>query len=160
MTSALAWAVACSSSGSGGAPSATGDDGGSSGGHSDSGSAEAAPNPGPVDGGVDSRAGDDASASGDEGGAVPPPTPACQAGDRSEWSGPVASTGIAVAVCSACGASYVVASNGTGSAGQVSVDNGSKTITVDVPAGGTATSATLADKPADGTVTVCATGAS
>jgi hypothetical protein len=31
------------------------------------------------------------------------------------------------------------------------------TITVDVPAGGTATSTTIADNPADGTVTVCAT---
>jgi hypothetical protein len=87
-------------------------------------------------------------------------TPKCQAGDRSEWSGAVASTGIALAVCSVCGASYVVASNGTGADGQVTVDNGSKTITVDVPAGGTATSANLADKPTDGTVTVCATGAS
>jgi hypothetical protein len=53
-----------------------------------------------------------------------------------------------------------VASNDTGSDGQASVDNGSKTVTVDVPAGGKATSAKLADNPADGTVTVCATGTS
>jgi hypothetical protein len=72
----------------------------------------------------------------------------------------VANTGIAVAVCSVCGASYVVASNGSGGAGQVTVANGSKTITLDVAAGKTATSANLADKPTDGTVIVCATGAS
>jgi hypothetical protein len=39
----------------------------------------------------------------------------------------------------------------------VTVDNGTKTITTTVPAGGTATSATIADKPSDGTVTVCHT---
>jgi hypothetical protein len=42
----------------------------------------------------------------------------------------------------------------------VSVDNGSKTITASVPAGWTATTATLADNSTDGTVTVCGTSGS
>jgi hypothetical protein len=171
-TCALAWmAAACSSNASNASnewTTWTGDDGGGSAAQTDSGShggagADAAADArgsGPVDGAVDSRGADGASGSGHDAGGPPPPVPACAAGDRKEWSGPVASTGITVAVCSACGASYVVASNGTGSAGQASVDNGSKTVTVDVPAGGTATSANLADNPADGTVTVCATGTS
>jgi len=133
-----------------------GGEGGSSGSGSDSGAdadtdASAEPGPGAVDG---------ASDSGGDGGEVPPAVPACKAGDRKEWSGVVANTGIAVAVCSLCGESYVVASAGSGGAGQVTVDNGSKTITLQVAAGGTATSASIADKATDGTVKVCATGSS
>jgi hypothetical protein len=86
--------------------------------------------------------------------------PSCQSGDRTEFSGPIANTGIAVSVCSVCGASYVVATNSSGTAGQVSLDNGSQSVTVDVPAGGTVTSGNLADNPSDGTVTVCATAPS
>lgn len=86
-----------------------------------------------------------------------PPTPSCNAGDRSEWSGAIPSTLIAVAICSACGESYVVAANGSSSPADVTVDNGSKTITTMVPANGTATSANLADDPTNGTVTVCGT---
>jgi len=158
-TCALAWAAAaCSSNASTGATTAAGGDGGPHAAQTDSG-AEAAPGPGPGDGSADSRVADGASDSGHEDGAPPAAVPSCNAGDRTEWSGPVANTGIAVAVCSVCGASYVVASNGGGGAGQVSVDNGSKTITVGVPAGAMATSANLADNPTDGTVTVCATAA-
>jgi hypothetical protein len=101
--------------------------------------------------------GSDASSSGHDGGTR---VPSCPTGDRSEFSGPIASTGIEVAVCSVCGASYVVAANGSGTAGQVSLANGSHTLTVDVPAGGTATSAHLADNSSDGTVTVCTTAPS
>jgi hypothetical protein len=160
-TCALAWAVAAGAScGSSDSKSTGGTDGGSTTSHSDSGSADAAPGPG--DGAADSRVADGASDSGQQDGALQdggtaPPTPSCLAGDRQEWAGPVTGTGIAVAVCSVCGASYVVASNGGSAAGQVSVDDGSKTITVDVPAGGTATSANLADKATDGTVNVCVT---
>lgn len=85
-----------------------------------------------------------------------PKAPACTAGDRIEWSGTIPSTVIAVAVCSTCGESYVVASNGNTTAEDVTLDNGTKTITTTVPAGATATSANLADKPSDGTVSVCA----
>ncbi len=134
-------------------------------GDSDSGSAEAA-GPGAADGAADVHVGD---ARGEDGAAdaghrdaalPPPPVPACHAGDRKEWEGQIAKTGIEVAVCSVCGESYVVASNGSGVAAQVTVDNGSKTITLDVPDGKEATSANLADDPADGSVTVCGTGAS
>jgi hypothetical protein len=164
-TCALAWvAASCSSGASGQTTSPTGDDGGSSSGGSDSGSGsggDGATGPGPADAATDSRAADGAAdASRKDGAPSPPPVPACKSGDRMEWSGAVASTGISVAVCSVCGASYVVASNGSGAAGTVTVDNGSKTITLDVPDGMMATSANLADNPADGTVTVCATGTS
>jgi hypothetical protein len=165
-TCALGWvAAACGSNASSQVTSGAGDDGGPAA-ENDSGTgadADAAPGQGPVDGSSDSRAADGASGSDSgrkEGGGSPPPAPECKAGDRKESSGPVANTGIAVAVCSACGASYVVASNGSGVAGQVTVDNGSKMITVDVAAGAMATSANLADNLADGTVTVCATGSS
>lgn len=84
-----------------------------------------------------------------------PAPPSCAAGDRSEWSGVIPSTRIAVAVCSACGESYVVAANG-GAAADVTVDNGTSMITAHVPAGATTTSAKIADKAIDGTVTVCA----
>ena len=84
-----------------------------------------------------------------------PAAPSCSAGDRNEWSGTIPNTVIAVAVCSTCGESYVVAANGNTSAEDVTVDNGMKTITTSVPAGATATSAKIADKPSDGTVTVC-----
>jgi len=159
-------AAACGSNApSGEGTSPVGDDGGGSANQTDSGSDGAAgqdatadsPGSGPVDGAVDSRVG--ATDSGHKEGG-PAPVPACATGDRQEWSGAVANTGITVAVCSACGASYVVASNGTGSDGQATVANGSMTVTVDVPTGGTATSAKVADNPADGTVTVCATGTS
>src|SRR5580765_5284460 len=84
-----------------------------------------------------------------------PAAPSCKAGDREEWSGTIPNTVIAVAVCSTCGESYVVASNGNTSPGDVTMDNGTKTLTTTIPAGATATSATLADKPSDGTITVC-----
>ncbi|HEY1954002.1 MAG TPA: hypothetical protein VGH28_00270 [Polyangiaceae bacterium] len=85
----------------------------------------------------------------------PPPAPTCNVGDRNESSGTVPNTAIAVAVCSACGESYVVAANAGASSADVTVDNGTKTITTTVAAGGTATSANIADKPSDGTVSVC-----
>ncbi|HEY8087782.1 MAG TPA: hypothetical protein VIF09_08055 [Polyangiaceae bacterium] len=158
-TLALAWGVAaCGSSGSGGAASGAGGDAGGSarsdsGSGSDSSSAEGETGAG--DSAADSHAADGASDSGKEGGG-PAPAPACTSGDRTELSGTIPGTAITVAVCSVCGASYVVASNGGSSAGQVSVANGTKTITVDVAAGAKATSANLPDSPTDGTVTVCA----
>jgi hypothetical protein len=160
-TCALAWlATACGSTASSGSPLASGDDGGSSGAASDSGSGSGSSSGSSSgSGAVDGAAADDASGSG-LGDAAAPSAPLCKTGDRQEWTGAVGKTGIALAVCSVCGASYVAAANGNGAAGQVTLDNGSKTITLTVPAGGTATSATLADKPSDGTVTVCATGAS
>ncbi len=134
---ALAWmAAACSSSDAK-------QEGGADGGPPDAGS-------GPADGTADS---------GDSDGA-PSAAPSCQAGDRNEWSGTIPNTAIAVAVCSTCGESYVVASNGSASTGEVSLDNGSQTITATVPAGGTVTTAQLADKPTDGTVSVCGTSGS
>jgi hypothetical protein len=163
-TCALVWmAAACGSNATGEGTSPVGDDGGGSA-QTDSGSGGATgmdaaadgPGSGPVDGAVDSRVVDGSGHK--EGG--PAPAPACAKGDRQEWSGAVANTGITLAVCSACGTSYVVASNGNGSDGQATVANGSMTITVTVPAGGTATSAKVADNPTDGTVTVCATGTS
>ena len=84
--------------------------------------------------------------------------PQCSAGDRTEWSGLIPNTTLAVAVCSKCGESYVAASNGSSSTADVSINNGSATIMVSVPAGGTVMSATLADNPADGTVSVCMAG--
>lgn len=81
--------------------------------------------------------------------------PSCNAGDRNEWSGTIPNTAIAVAVCSTCGESYVVAANGNTSAEDVIVDNGTKPITTTVPAGATVTSAKIADKPSDGTISVC-----
>jgi hypothetical protein len=157
--------AACSSNASSDVTPGAGADGGSSGAQGDSGAgadggrgADSATGPGPVDGAADARASDGASDSGHED-AGPAPAVACKTGDRTEFSGSVPGTGVGVAVCSVCGASYIVASNGTASAAQVTVDNGSKTVTLDVPAGQTATSANLADK-SDGTVTVCATGAS
>ncbi len=158
-TCALAWAAAgCSSNASSESSSAAGDDGGTSSG-GDSG-ADGAPGSGGADGSADSHVADGASDSGREEASPPPPVPACKSGDRKEWSGAVGTTGIELAVCSLCGESYVVAANGSGAAGTVTIDNGSKTITLDVPAGKTATSASLADKASDGTVNVCATGAS
>jgi len=85
-----------------------------------------------------------------------PAPPSCASGDRTEWSGVVPSTTIAVAVCSGCGESYVVAANGGASAADVTIENGSSSITAHVPAGGTATSAKIADNATDGTVKVCA----
>jgi hypothetical protein len=168
-TCALAWVSAACSSNASSEASATSDDGSAPDAESDSGAgtgtgddaeAEAGHGPGPVDAAVDSHVADGAADSGHKDAEPPPPVPSCKAGDRKEWSGDVAKTGIAVAVCSVCGASYVVAANGSGVAGQVTVNNGSKTITLDVADGKTATSATLADKATDGTVAVCATGAS
>lgn len=86
-----------------------------------------------------------------------PAAPSCKAGDRQEWSGTIPNTVVAVAVCSTCGKSYVVAANGNTSDEDVTIDNTSKTVTTTVPAGGTATSAELADDPSDGTVSVCRT---
>lgn len=174
-TCALAWvATGCGSSGgSSGSPLGS-DDGGSSSGGSSSGSFSGSS--GGSSGGVSSSSSGGASSSSSSGGSSsggssgsssgsghdgggPPPAVACKTGDRQEWSGAVGTTGISVAVCSLCGSSYVVASNGTGGAGQVTIDNGMMT-TLSVPAGGTATSANVTDKAADGTVTVCATGTS
>jgi hypothetical protein len=107
----------------------------------------------------DARDSDAAANPGRDGGPVVP-VPSCRTGDRTESSGPIANTEISVAVCSVCGASYVVAANSAGTAGQVSIANGSQTLMVDVPAGGKASSANLADNPRDGTVTVCATAPS
>lgn len=84
-----------------------------------------------------------------------PAAPACNAGDRNEWSGAIPNTTLTVAVCSTCGESYVVAANAAASSEDVTVDNGTKTITTTVPAGGTATSANIADNPSDGTISVC-----
>jgi hypothetical protein len=114
--------------------------------------------PGPADGalGDGSSAEDSGQPDFGKADAAPPAIPTCQAGDRNEWSGTIPNSEIAVAVCSACGESYVVASNGSASPAQVSVANGSMTITANVPANGTATTAKLADNPTDGTVSVCA----
>ncbi|HEY8088412.1 MAG TPA: hypothetical protein VIF09_11220 [Polyangiaceae bacterium] len=153
-TCALAWAIAACSSG-GGTDSTAGPPAGGS----DSGAADGAADASPTDsasGATDSAASDGAGAND----AAAPAPPACHAGDRKEWSGPIPSTALAVAVCSLCGESYVVASNGSASPAQVSVANGSTTITAAVPANGTATTANLADNPADGTVTVCGTSGS
>jgi hypothetical protein len=85
------------------------------------------------------------------------PSPSCQPGDRQEWSGGLPSTTLTVAVCSLCGQSYVVAANQGATMGQLTVENGSQTVTANVPAGGTATTTPLADNPADGTISVCGT---
>jgi hypothetical protein len=114
---------------------------------------------GPADGSADSGHENVTADSGNTDGA-PPAVPSCLAGDRTEWSGAIPNTAIAVAVCSTCGESYVVAANASASIGQVSVDNGSKTLTANVPAGQTATTASLADNPTDGTVAVCGTAGS
>lgn len=84
--------------------------------------------------------------------------PQCAAGDRTEFSGIIPSTTLDVVVCSKCGESYVVASNSSSSAADLSINNGSATMMVSVPASGNATTAMLADNPADGTVSVCGTG--
>jgi hypothetical protein len=160
---ALTWAAgaACSSSATTGAGAATGDDGGrSDAALTDAASTDAAPGDAPRSDGAPGPGSDGSSDARPADAAPSVPVPSCKSGDRAEWSGPVGSTGIALAVCSVCGASYVVAANGNAAAGEVSLDNGSKTITLAVPAGGTATSATLTDDPADGTVTVCATAPS
>jgi hypothetical protein len=94
--------------------------------------------------------------SGNADGALPI-VPSCQPGDRLEWSGTIPNTAIAVAVCSTCGESYVVAANADTMMGQVSVENGTDTVTANVPAGEVATTANLADNPVDGTVSVCGT---
>jgi hypothetical protein len=86
-----------------------------------------------------------------------PKAPSCKAGDREEWSGTIPSTVVAVAVCSTCGASYVVIANGNTSSEDVALDNKTKTLTTTAPAGGTVTSTTLADDPSDGTISVCRT---
>ncbi len=132
-TCALVWSVACSSDPTGA--------------HEDAGT-DASPADGAV---LDSET--DASEAKD---AQPPPHPSCAAGDRQEFAGAIPGTVISVAVCSTCGESYVIAANG-GAAGDVTLDNGTKIITTNVPASGTATSANLADDPADGTIKVCAT---
>lgn len=138
-TCALAWAaVACSSSGAGGDESgplgAGSDDAGSDGGVSD--------------------------AASDSSRAHAPAAPSCPSGDRNEWAGVIPNTLLAVAVCSACGESYVVAASGSASTEDISVNNGTSTIKASVPAGGTVTTAKIADDPANGTVSVCATSGS
>ncbi len=144
--------AACSSAGT------SGFDRGSPDAQLDAGSQEA--EPWPADGATPDSAGADGASDSGQQDAGPPPPVTCLAGDRTEFSGLVSNTGIEVAVCSACGKSYVVASTNVASGGQVTVDNGSQTITLSVPAGGTATSSKLADNPSDGKVTVCATGSS
>jgi hypothetical protein len=153
-TYALAWmATACSPRASeslydSGLNSGGGDGGVVDSGIVDSGNADS----GIADGGIaDSGIADSGTA---------PAAPSCIAGDRNEWSGPIPNTALAVAVCSTCDGSYVVAANGGSSPGEVSVNNGSTTVTANVPAGGTATTATLADDPIDGTVSVCGTSSS
>jgi hypothetical protein len=89
-----------------------------------------------------------------------PAAPSCASGDRSEWAGVIPNTMIAVAVCSACGESYVVAANGSAASADVTVGNGTSTVTATAPAGGMATTAKIADNPADGTVSVCGTSGS
>lgn len=91
------------------------------------------------------------------GDARPPSPPACSPGDREEWSGTIPNTLVQVAVCSTCGESYVSVANGNASPADVTVDNGTKTITTTVAAGARATTPTIADKPGDGSVTVCRT---
>lgn len=149
--------TACSS-----AISTSSADGGWSDAYADSGLQEGEPWPGAVDAAADSPVADAAADSSPQDAGLqdagPAPPVKCHSGDRKEFSGLVSDTGIRVAVCSACGKSYVVASTNVASGGQVTVDNGSKTITVTVPAGGTATSSKLADNPSNGKVTVCATG--
>ncbi|HSQ66345.1 MAG TPA: hypothetical protein VLM85_24145 [Polyangiaceae bacterium] len=141
MFALAAMGVACSSSDATGPQVPEGDGGGIL--------PDAEPDSGPADGASDSgHDADDAHA---------PAAPSCQTGDRNEWSGAIPNTLIAVAVCSTCGESYVVAANGSASPGDVSLDNGSTTITTNVPAGGTATTAKLADDPTNGTVSVCGT---
>ena len=148
-TCALAWStVACSSSdgsGPGGPQDAL--DAGSDGGAADAASDSSGGNDGAFDSGhpIDAHA---------------PAPPSCPSGDRSEWSGVIPNTLIAVAVCSACGESYVVAANGSASPADVSIDNGTSIITSRVPAGATATTAKIADNPSDGTVAVCGTSGS
>jgi hypothetical protein len=85
------------------------------------------------------------------------PAPRCAAGDRTEWSGTIPNTVIRVAVCSACGESYVVAANGSASPASVTLDNGTTTLTTNVSSKGTATSAKIADNASDGTIAVCGT---
>ena len=84
--------------------------------------------------------------------------PACAAGDRTEFSGPIPNTTLDVVVCSKCGESYVVAANSSSSAAQVSVGSGSAAMTTNVPAGGTVMTTAVADNPADGTISVCGAG--
>jgi hypothetical protein len=88
--------------------------------------------------------------------AQPPKAPSCPAGDRQEFAGTIPNTLIVVAVCSTCGESYVIAASGSENAADVTIDNGAKTITTNIPALGTATSAKLADA-ADSTIKVCGT---
>lgn len=88
---------------------------------------------------------------------VEPSPPACTSGDRTEWSGTIPGTVIAVSVCSACGESYVVAASGSSTSAEVTIDNGTTTVKATVPAGGKITSGTIADKESDGSVSVCGT---
>jgi hypothetical protein len=139
----LAWtAAAC---GSGELTGSSQDPGNLDGGRTDGGR---------TDGGRTNDAGVDASNAND---ASAPATAQCAAGDRSEYVGAIPNTTLTVAVCSKCGASYVVAANSSSSPADVSVNNGSTTVMATVPAGGTAMTAPLADNPADGTVSVCST---
>jgi hypothetical protein len=167
-TCALVWVAAACSSGPGngqdfgsGGPADAGSGRGDGAAGSDSSSGSGSSSSSGSNSSSGSSSGDvDAASDSGNGDAGPPPPPSCMAGDRSEWSGTIPNTVISVAVCSGCGVSYVVASNGSASTAQVTVDNGTMTIMTDVPANGTATSATLADKAADGTVTVCGTSGS
>jgi hypothetical protein len=93
----------------------------------------------------------------DAGDADAPPVaaPNCMPGDRTEVSSVIPNTALEVAVCSKCGESYVVASNPSSTAAELSINNGSATTTINVPPGGTATTAALPDKASDGTISVC-----
>lgn len=151
-TCALAWTVAACSGNILNSPQNAG--GLEAGYPNDAGLDAGYPNDAGMDAGRTNDAGLDAGRTDD---ANPPATPQCNAGDRNEWSGLIPNTTLAVAVCSTCGESYVVASNSGSSPGEVSVNNGSTTITANVPAGGSAMTAMLADNAADGTVSVCGT---
>ncbi len=94
---------------------------------------------------------------GKEADAVAPTAPPCLPGDRTEWSGTIPKTVVAISVCSACGESYVVAANGSSNPAEVTLDDGTKSIKATVPATGKVTSGRIADKESDGSVTVCGT---
>jgi hypothetical protein len=90
--------------------------------------------------------------------AVAPAAPSCPAADRAEFTGTIPGTVIAVAVCSACGESYVVAASGSATAAEVTLDNGTAPVAkTSIPAKGTVTTGKLADKSSDGSITVCGT---
>jgi hypothetical protein len=145
----LAVLVGCSSAegSSGDSTDDGGDGGGDETGRSDGGGDSVSPNDA-HDGSADTNAD-----------AAPPPAPTCPVDDRTEFTGTIPGTVIAVAVCSACGESYVVAASGSATPAEVTLDNGtaSAMVKTTVPAHGSITSSKIADKASDGSVTVCGT---